>query len=157
MSSSPLPGDASNDPTDDQTGRFVRQPNGRVRPLSPHMSIWRWHITMLASIAMRATIIAGTFGAMFIVAWLAVLAFGADATATYLGLAASPIGLLIGVGLTWVLFSMLLNGGRHLLNDVGIGLKLKSADLMSHVAVWGPFVLTALFWIALFATGRVSL
>ena len=94
---------------------------------------------------------------MFIVAWLAVLASGPDATATYLGLAASPIGLLIGVGLTWVLFSMLLNGGRHLLNDVGIGLKLKSADLMSHVAVWGPFVLTALFWVALFATGRVSL
>lgn len=157
MSSSPLSGDASNDPSDDQTGRFVRQPNGRVRPLSPHMSIWRWHITMLASIAMRATIIAATFGAAFVVAWLAVLANGPDATATFLGLAASPIGLLIGIGLTWVLFSLLLNGGRHLLNDAVIGLELKPADLLSHISVWGPFVLTALFWVALFATGRVSL
>ena len=157
MSSSPLSGDASNDPADDQTGRFVRQPNGRVRPLSPHMSIWRWHITMLASIAMRATIIAATFGAAFVVAWLAVLANGPDATASFLSLAASPLGLLIGIGLTWVLFSLLLNGGRHLLNDAVIGLELKPADILSHIAVWGPFVLTALFWVALFATGRVSL
>ncbi|RZJ04890.1 MAG: succinate dehydrogenase, cytochrome b556 subunit [Brevundimonas sp.] len=125
--------------------------------MSPHMSIWRWHITMLASIAMRATIIAATFGAAFVVAWLAVLANGPDATATFLGLAASPIGLLIGIGLTWVLFSLLLNGGRHLLNDAVIGLELKPADLLSHISVWGPFVLTALFWVALFATGRVSL
>ena len=54
MSTSPLPGDASNDPSDDQTGRFVVQPNGRVRPLSPHLQIWRWHVTMLASILNRA-------------------------------------------------------------------------------------------------------
>ncbi len=56
-----------------------------------------------------------------------------------------------------VLFSFLLNGGRHLINDATIGLSLKPADLMSHVAVWGPFVLTAILWVALFATGRVSL
>ena len=46
MSISPLPGDASNDPSTDQTGRMVRQPNGRVRPLSPHLQIWRFHLTM---------------------------------------------------------------------------------------------------------------
>ncbi|MFJ6025676.1 succinate dehydrogenase, cytochrome b556 subunit [Brevundimonas sp. NPDC092305] len=157
MSSSPLPGDASNDPTDDQTGRFVRQPNGRVRPLSPHMQIWRWHITMVASIAFRVTIGAATFGAMFVIGWLAVLAFGPEAHATFAALAGSPLGLLIGIGLTWVLFSFMLNGGRHLINDATIGLELKPADLMSHIAVWGPFVLTAILWIVLFATGRVSL
>ena len=53
MSISPLPGDASNDPSTDQTGRFVRQPNGRVRPLSPHLQIWRFHLTMAGSILNR--------------------------------------------------------------------------------------------------------
>lgn len=157
MSSSPLPGDASNDPTDDQTGRFVRQPNGRVRPLSPHLQIWRWHITMAASILFRVTIGAATVGAMVVVGWLAVLAFGPEAYRTFAGFAASPLGLLIGIGLTWVLFSFLLNGGRHLINDATIGLELKPADLMSQIAVWGPFVLTAILWVALFASGRVSL
>ena len=56
-----------------------------------------------------------------------------------------------------MLFSFLLNGARHLINDAGQGLKHKPADLLSHIAVWGPFVLTALTWVILFATGRVTL
>lgn len=148
---------AAGDARDDQTGRFVRQPNGRPRPLSPHLQIWRWHITMTASILFRVTIGAATFAAMIVVGWLAVVASGPDAYASFIGLAASPLGLLIGIGLTWVLFSFLLNGGRHLINDAGAGLTVPSANLLSHIAVWGPFVLTAVFWIALFATGRVSL
>jgi succinate dehydrogenase / fumarate reductase, cytochrome b subunit len=152
-SPSPDAGDAA----DDQTHRFVTQPNGRVRPLSPHLQIWRWHITMAASILFRVTIGAATVAAMFVVGWLAVLAFGPEAHADFMRLAASPLGLLVGVGLTWVLFSFLLNGARHLINDATIGLELKPADLMSHIAVWGPFVLTALFWVAVLASGRVSL
>lgn len=148
---------SSNDASDDQTGRFVTQPNGRIRPLSPHLQTWRWHITMAASILFRATIGAASFGALFAVGWLAALAFGPEAYAGLLAFAGSPLGLLIGFGLTWVLFSFLLNGGRHLFNDTGEGLTIKSADAMSHVAVWGPIVLAVVFWAALFASGRVSL
>lgn len=151
------PSKASGDARDDQTGRFVRQPNGRVRPLSPHLQIWRWHITMAASILFRVTIGAATVGAAVLVGWLAVTASGPDAYARLLSCAASPLGLLVAIGLSWALFSFLLNGGRHLINDAGAGLTLPSANLLSHVAVWGPFVLTAIFWIALFASGRVSL
>lgn len=148
---------SSNDASDDQTGRFVTQPNGRVRPLSPHLQIWRWHITMAASILFRVTIGAASFGAVFALAWLAALAFGPEAYASLLACAGSPLGLLIGFGLTWVLFSFILNGGRHLINDAGAGLSIKSADLLSHIAVWGPVVLAVLFWAGLFASGRVSL
>lgn len=151
------PSQASGDARDDQTGRFVRQPNGRVRPLSPHLQIWRWHITMTASILFRVTIGAATVGAAMLVGWLAVLASGPDAYAQLLRCAASPLGLLVAIGLTWVLFSFLLNGGRHLINDTGAGLTVPSANLLSHIAVWGPFVLTAIFWIVLFASGKVSL
>ncbi len=157
MSSSPLPGDASNDPATDQTGRFVTQPNGRVRPLSPHLQTWRWHVTMTASILFRVTIGAASAGAMIVIAWLAAVAAGPDAFATAQTFATSPLGLFVGFGLTVVLFSFLLNGGRHLINDAGEGLTLKSADLLSNIAVWGPIPLALLFWVLLFTTGRVSL
>ena len=145
------------DAADDHTGRFVSQPNGRPRPLSPHLQTWRWHITMTASILFRVTIGAASVGAIFVVAWIAAAAFGPDAWAAALGLASSPFGLFVGFGLTVVLFSLLLNGGRHLINDAGRGLTIQPANLMSSIAVYGPVPLAVLFWIALFATGRVSL
>lgn len=147
----------SGDAADDQTGRFVTQPNGRPRPLSPHLQTWRWHITMTASIAFRVTIGAASVGAIFVVAWMAAVAFGPEAYGEFLELAASPLGLIVGFGLTVVLMSFLLNGARHLYNDTGNGLTIKSADTLSSIAVYGPIPLAILFWVALFATGRVSL
>lgn len=149
----PSPGAASGD----RTGRFVRQPNGRVTPLSPHLQTWRWHVTMAASILFRVTIGAASVAAIFVLAWIAAAAFGPEAYARFIACAGSPLGLVIAIGLTLVLFSFLLNGGRHLINDNGAGLDVKSANLMSWVAILGPVALTVLFWIALFASGRVSL
>ena len=143
--------------TGDRTGRYVRHPNGHVAPMSPFTDIWRWHMTMVASILFRVTIGAATFGALFVLAWLAMLASGPEAYAGFVKLAASPLGLIVGIGLTLILFSLILNGARHIINDMGAGLTLKSANLLSQIAVWGPVVLTVLFWIALFSTGRVSL
>jgi succinate dehydrogenase / fumarate reductase cytochrome b subunit len=137
--------------------RIVIQPNGRQRPLSPHLQTWRWHITMTASILFRVTIGAISVGALIGVAWLAALAFGADAYAAALALAGSRFGLLVGFGLTVVLFSLLLNGGRHLINDMGRALTLKPADRLSTIAVYAPVPLAILFWIALFVSGRISL
>lgn len=147
----------ASDADDDQTGRFVRQPNGRIRPLSPHVQIWRWHVTMLASILFRVTIGAASFGAILAVGWLAALAFGPAAYAKVLACMGSPLGLIVGFGLTLVVCSFLLNGARHLINDTGAGLTIKSANLLAHIAVWGPVALSVLLWIALFAAGRVSL
>ena len=150
---SPTPGGASSD----RTGRFVTQPNGHIAPLSPHMSIWRWHVTMTASILFRATIIAATVGALFVIGWLGTMALGAEHYACFASLAGSPLGLFIGFGLTVVLFSFILNGARHTYNDTGNGLTVKSATLLSNIAVWAPVPLAVLFWVVLFAVGRVSL
>ena len=139
------------------TGRYVTQPNGRPRPMSPHLQVWRWHITMTASILFRVTLGAISVAAALVVGWLAAVASGADTYAAVLDFMASAFGLFVGFGLTVVLFSFLLNGARHLINDLGQGLTLTPADLMSNIAVWGPIPLAVLFFIALFATGRVSL
>jgi succinate dehydrogenase / fumarate reductase, cytochrome b subunit len=129
----------------------------RPRPLSPHLQIWRWHITMTASILFRVTIGAASVGALFGLAWLAALTKGPEVVAQAQALSASPLGLLVWVGLTWVVFSFVLNGARHLINDFTIGLDLKTANLMSWIAVLGPVFLTALVWGYLFGAGSVSL
>jgi succinate dehydrogenase / fumarate reductase cytochrome b subunit len=147
---------SSNDSADDKIG-LVLQPNGRPRPLSPHLQTWRWHITMAASILFRVTIGAMTVAAVILIGWLAALAFGPDAYACLSNCAASPFGLFVGFGLTVVLFSFLLNGARHLINDTGRALTLKPANLLSNISVWGPIPLAVIFWVLLFATGRVSL
>ena len=157
MSTSPLPGDASNDPTDDQSGRFVRQPNGRVRPLSPHLQVWRWHVTMLASILVRVSGGALAVGALFVVAWLAALAFGPDAYAGFTAWMGSPLGLLVWLGLTAALAYHFAGGVRHLIWDAGEGLTPKSANLLSTLSIVFAVVVTLAFWAGLFMTGRVVL
>ena len=157
MSISPLPGDASNDPTEDQTGRFVRQPNGRVRPLSPHLQVWRWHVTMLASILVRVSGGALAVGALFVVAWLTALAFGPDAYAGYTAWMGSPLGLLVWLGLTAALAYHFAGGVRHLIWDAGEGLTPKSANLLSTLSIAFAVVVTLAFWAGLFMTGRVVL
>ena len=157
MTSSPLPGDASNDPTDDQTGRFVRQPNGRVRPLSPHLQVWRWHVTMFASILNRMTGGALSVGSVLIGLWLLALAFGPEAYATFTGWMGSPLGLLVWFGLTLALFLHLTGGIRHLIWDAIIGLSPKSADALSWASIILGVVGAVVFWACLFASGRVAL
>ncbi len=125
--------------------------------MSPFVSVWRWHITMVASILFRVTVGAAGVAALIVIGWLATLACGPEAYTAFLTVAAHPFGLFIGFGLTVVLLSFLLNGARHLLNDAGRGLRLKPADLLSHIAVWGPLVLGVLIWAALFAAGKVTL
>ncbi len=148
---------STNDPTDDQTGRFVVQPNGRPRPLSPHLQVWRWHVTMAASILNRMTGGALSVGALVIGLWLLAMAFGPEAYATFSGYAASPVGLLVWFGLTLALFLHLAGGVRHLIWDAGAGLSPKAADALS----WASMILGVLgaigFWALLFASGRVSL
>ncbi|MFY8141573.1 MAG: succinate dehydrogenase, cytochrome b556 subunit, partial [Caulobacter sp.] len=75
-------------------------PGVRERPLSPHLQVWRWHVTMAGSILHRGSLIALYVGALILVGWLLSLASGPDAWATYMGLLGSPLGKLVLLGLT---------------------------------------------------------
>jgi succinate dehydrogenase / fumarate reductase cytochrome b subunit len=125
--------------------------------MAPHLQVWRWHVTMTASILFRVTIGAASVAAALIVGLIAALASGPDAYAAVMAAMASPLGLFVGFGLSVVLFSFLLNGARHLINDLGQGLTVPTANLLANISVWGPIPLAVLFFIGLFATGRVSL
>ncbi|HTW36178.1 MAG TPA: succinate dehydrogenase, cytochrome b556 subunit [Rhizomicrobium sp.] len=100
----------------------------RARPLSPHLQIYRWPVTMATSITHRATGIALAVGTLVVAWWLIAAATGADAYDTFSMYARSPLGLLILFGFVWSLSFHLLNGIRHLAWDSGFGFQVKTAE-----------------------------
>ena len=118
------------------------------RPLSPHLTIWRWGPHMLVSILHRVT--GGglaTVGAIALVWWLVAAASGADAYATFTGWATSWIGIVVAVGLSWALFQHTLSGLRHLVMDIGAGFEIRKNKFWAMMTIAGSTVLTALLWL----------
>lgn len=122
----------------------------KQRPLSPHLSVWRWGPHMLVSILHRATGIALTVGGLAILAWwLTAMAAGTAAYADFTRVMGSPIGLVVLVGLTWSMFQHTLSGARHLVMDSGANFELKGNKTFAVLTIVGSLVLTALFWFAI--------
>lgn len=127
----------------------------RERPLSPHLQVWRWHITMATSIAHRATGVALYVGALIAAAWAVCLAGGPDAYAGFKAVMGSPIGLLVMFGLTVSFFYHLANGIRHLVWDTGHGFDLKSANASAVFVFAFTAAATIAIWVIAVMTGAV--
>ena len=125
------------------------------RPLSPHMQVWRWHLTMLTSILHRATGIGLYVGALVAAGWAVALASGPDAYATYMGLLGSPLGKLVMFGFTVAAFYHLANGVRHLVWDFGHGLDVKSANFSAVVVLAFAVVASIVVWVIAGLTGAL--
>jgi succinate dehydrogenase / fumarate reductase, cytochrome b subunit len=123
----------------------------KARPLSPHLQIWRWTITLAASITHRVTGGALAGGMLFLVWWLIAAASGPDAYAVFATVAAHPIGQVILFGLLWSLAFHLLNGIRHLAWDLGYGFSMPTSRLTAAL-VYGLSLLIA---IGTFAIGLI--
>src|SRR5882757_3153001 len=102
-------------------------PGVRGRPLSPHLQIYRWPLTMAASITHRATGMALATGTLFLAWWLIAAASGPAAYAVFTNVATSLIGEIVLFGFVWPLSFHLLNGIRHLAWDLGYGFKVTTA------------------------------
>lgn len=122
-------------------------PSPRPRPLSPHLFHWRWGVHAIVSILHRIT---GNgmalVGAPLIVWWLTALASGPEAYTAFMRFANSPIGYLVGVGLTLSLFQHMASGVRHLVMDIGAGYELRTAKRSSIATFCFSLAMTALFW-----------
>jgi len=94
---------------------------GHERPLSPHLTIYRWQVTMLASITHRATGMALSLGTLVLAWWLVSISNGPEGYDSFAEAAGTPIGLLLLFGFTWSLSFHMLNGIRHLAWDLGYG------------------------------------
>jgi len=121
--------------------------------MSPHLSVWRWHITMATSIAHRATGVALYVGALIAAGWAVALASGPDAYAGFKALLGSPLGLLVMFGLTLSFFYHLANGVRHLVWDAGHGFDLKSANASGVFVFAFAAAATIAGWVVAAMTG----
>lgn len=131
----------------------------RTRPLSPHLSIWKWGPHMLVSILHRATGIAlAVGGTILFVWWLTAAAAGPDAYARFYYYAVDAVdgsfgahavnllARLVGLGLTWAFFQHMFSGIRHLVLDTGAGYELRMNKSWAMATIAGSAVATLLMW-----------
>lgn len=122
-----------------------------ARPLSPHLTIWRWGPHMAVSILHRATGMALTIGGLLLLSWWLLALSGAlsyETFAGFIGWKLGPVPLIqLGfVALTWAFFQHTLSGIRHLVMDIGAGFELKTNKTMAYATMVGSLLLTAVFW-----------
>jgi succinate dehydrogenase / fumarate reductase cytochrome b subunit len=127
----------------------------RTRPLSPHLQVWRWHITMAASIFTRATGVALYVGLFVVVAWAVALASGPDSYGLFMALMASWLGRLVLFGLTVSIFYHLAAGLRHLAFDSGHGFTPKTANTTAVLCMAFAIVATLVVWALAYFTGAI--
>ena len=117
------------------------------RPMSPHLTIWKWGPHMLVSILHRVTGSGlAVVGGAVLVWWLMAAADGPEAYADFAGWATHWTGIVIAVGLSWALFQHTLSGLRHLVMDIGAGYELPVNKFWANMTVLGSVLLTAALW-----------
>ena len=126
------------------------------RPLSPHLQVWRFHVTMFCSILNRITGGGLYFGAFIAAGWAWALASGRESYGRYMELLGSPLGLLVLLGLTLSFFFHFGNGIRHLTWDAGRMLNPKLASATGWAAIVFSLAATAVVWGVAFALGALD-
>ena len=127
--------------------------NDFKNPLSPHLQIYRWHISSLISITHRISGVINLLSLILIFYWLIVLSFGESNYESFLLIVNSFFGKFILVGFTWSMIFHLLSGIRHLAWDLGYGYEIKTANISGIIVIIFSLALTIIFW--LFARGFI--
>lgn len=130
-----------------------------ARPLSPHLTIWRWGPHMLVSILHRATGAGLAIGGgVLFVWWLTALAGGEASYARFIDLMTADasgrlnwLPALVLIGLTWSFLQHLCSGVRHLLLDTGAGYELRVNKTGALATIAVSAALTLLVWGGIFA------
>ncbi|WP_170004725.1 succinate dehydrogenase, cytochrome b556 subunit [Pseudopontixanthobacter vadosimaris] len=123
------------------------------RPLSPHLSIWKWGPHMLVSILHRVTGDGmATVGFGILLWWLGSLASGPLAYADFLAVMGSPVGIIVLVLISWAFFNHAASGIRHFVLDLGAGYELETNRRWSVATPIIGVALTILFWVAILLT-----
>jgi succinate dehydrogenase / fumarate reductase cytochrome b subunit len=119
----------------------------RARPLSPHLSIWRWGPGMTVSILHRITGGAITVAGLGVLTWwMLALAGTSDRYADFTKAATHPIGLVVLIGLTWAALQHTLSGIRHLVMDTGENFELGANKRGAIATIVLSVLLTAALW-----------
>lgn len=133
---------------------MTETPARRVRPLSPHLSVYRLTPTMTMSIVHRITGAALYFGTLLVAWWLIAAAVSERQFDIAAGVLASWFGIVVLIGYTWALIHHMLGGIRHFIWDMGALTDKDSSTALAWATLAGSILLTILIWVALYAAGR---
>ena len=119
----------------------------RERPLSPHLQVYRWQITMTMSILHRVSGVGLTIGAFGLAWWLMAMAQGGGTAGRAMHIVGSPVGLFLLFGFSLALVYHLLNGIRHLMWDAGRGYDIPEVYKSGYTVAALTVVFTVLIWV----------
>ena len=120
------------------------------KPLSPHIQIYRWHISSLVSISHRITGIINIIAITFICVWSGWLILG-EANYTLINFFLNSIfGKFVILGIVWSFSFQVLSEIRHLIMDMGYGFELQTTRITGLLVIFGSFLLT----VAIYSIGR---
>ena len=116
-------------------------------PLSPHIQIYKWHISSLVSISHRITGIINIIAISFICLLASLLVFG-ESNYEFINLfLSSLIGKFLILGLTWSFSFQILSEIRHLIMDLGYGFELRTTKITGLIVIFGSIILTIAFYL----------
>ncbi len=115
-------------------------------PLSPHIQIYRWHISSLVSISHRITGIINIVAITLICIWISFLTLGETNYDLIEFFFKSILAKFFVLGLTWSFSFQILSEIRHLIMDMGYGYELKTTRISGLVVIFGSFIITILIY-----------
>jgi len=116
-------------------------------PLSPHIQIYKWHVSSLVSIATRITGIINILAITLICVWFAILLFGESNYEIIKVFLQSFFGKFIAIGITWSFSFQMLSEIRHLIMDLGYGYEIKTTNITGMIVIIFSFILTILIYL----------
>ena len=124
--------------------KFIMQNNN---PLSPHLQIYKWHISSLLSITHRVVGVINYFALIVICFWAISLFFGENFYRSFEIVLNTFFGKFLIISLCWTFSFQILNEIRHLVWDAGVGFDLKIAKITGVITLIGSFMLTIIFYL----------
>ena len=116
-------------------------------PLSPHIQIYRWHISSLVSISHRITGVINIVAITLVCIWVSFLTLGETNYDLIEFFFKSILGKFFVLGLTWSFSFQILSEIRHLIMDMGYGYELKTTRISGLAVIFGSFIVTILIYI----------
>ena len=116
------------------------------KPLSPHIQIYRWHISSLVSITHRITGIINFFVISLIFLWFAFIFFGENNYQIIQTILETLVGKFIILAITWSFSFQMLSEIRHLIMDLGYGFELQATRISGLLVIFGSIFLTIIIY-----------
>jgi|TARA_B110000196_G_C20544066_1_gene385773 succinate dehydrogenase / fumarate reductase, cytochrome b subunit len=117
-------------------------------PLSPHIQIYKWHISSLISISHRITGVINIFAVILVCFWVGSLLLGENNYEFIKFFLQSFFGKFFIISICWSFCFQMLSEIRHLILDLGYGFEIKISNISGIIVILGSFILTVIIYLS---------